>query len=149
MCCSEMPTLTKRSGWARSKSTVWLENLRSAVRTTMLGSLSPIAASTLPATAEVESFSIPARSQLLPLGTGARSISPARSMRSVSATLIDLHGRRGGVVGVQITDVPGPRKLHIRDPFPLDGAGDDALRLLAGGRRQRRGGGGDRLRVAR
>src|ERR1700742_3261599 len=141
MCCSEMPTLTKRSGWARSKSTVWLENLRSAVRTTMSGSSSPIAASTLPETAEVESSSIPARSQLLPLGTGAKSIP------SSSATLIDLLGRGGRALGRQVADVPGARKLHIGDPFSLDGAGDDALRLRPGGGGQRRGGGEDRRRV--
>ncbi len=97
----------KRSGWTRSKSTVMLENFMSAVMTTMSGSSSAIDAITLPATNDCDSFAIPARSQLLPPGVGATS-TPSRS-----ATLIDLHQRRGRVVGIEVTDVPGARQLHV------------------------------------
>ena len=97
----------KRSGWASSKWTVMLENFMSAVMTTMSGSSAAIAAITLPATNDCDSCAIPARSQLLPPGTGA-TFTPSRS-----ATLIDLRQRRRRIVGVEVADVPGARQLHI------------------------------------
>ena len=86
MFCSAMPTLKNRSGWRRSKSTVRLEYLRSAVSTTILESVSASSASTSPATKERFSFSDVARSQLAGSdGVGARygSVNSAPALLSV------------------------------------------------------------------
>ena len=58
----------------------------SAVMTTMSGSSSAIAASTLPATNDCDSFAIPARSQLFPPGTGATSTPSSSATRSISVS---------------------------------------------------------------
>src|SRR4030095_9034968 len=154
MFFSAMPRLKKRSGWRAAKSRVRLALARSAVSTTMRGSLSAMSASSSPrmkagtavfgvprterASVKLSVFSCAAPPPVPRKIASWPCVSSAfrRSARCLATRL--LRGLQAGadlrlglvvVLARQVGDVPLQRQLHALDTATLDGIRHDQLRL--------------------
>src|SRR6185503_3848050 len=164
MFFSAMPRLKKRSGWRAAKSRVRLALARSAVSTTMRGSLSAMSASSSPRMkAGMAAFGVPrterASLKLSPFSFASPPPVPRkiaswpcvssafrRSARCLATLLLRSLARlqagadfRFGLVVIlarQVRDVPLQRQFHALDAAALDGVRHDQLRLAGAGRRQ-------------
>src|SRR6185437_7310208 len=138
MFCSAMPRLKNRSGCRWAKSIVRLAFARSAVRTTMRGSVSAKSASSSPATnAGVELAGMP----LVVFGS-LRASGPAfplnrpLSVDSAIAASLDQRLEAPAQLGHDVVvvsadepaDVPLDVAFHPFDAATLDRVGDDHLR---------------------